>query len=138
MWRVTSRIPYLCMGWAMVALGFVGVFVPLMPTTIFLILASWFFARSSPQLEAWLLGHPRFGPTLRAWNDTGAVPLQGKIMACLGMTFGFALFWLGARPGIWTALLVGAAMLACAFYVVSRPSAQAADTKAAKEHRSCA
>ena len=86
MWRGVSRVSYLCLGWAMLALGFVGVVVPLMPTTIFLILASWFFARSSPRVEAWLIGHPRFGATLRAWNETGAVPRQAKIMACIGMS----------------------------------------------------
>jgi uncharacterized membrane protein YbaN (DUF454 family) len=121
----------------MVVLGFVGVFVPLMPTTIFLILASWFFARSSPQLEAWLLDHPKFGATLRSWNETGAIPRQGKIMACIGMASGFALFWLGARPGLWTALLVGGSMLASALYVVSRPTAHTAEAEASKEHRSC-
>ncbi len=51
----------------MVMLGFIGALVPLMPTTIFLILAAWFFARSSPRLEAWLMHHPRFGATLRNW-----------------------------------------------------------------------
>jgi uncharacterized membrane protein YbaN (DUF454 family) len=74
MWKATRRIPYACLGGLMVALGFIGAFVPVMPTTIFLILASWCFARSSPRLEAWLLAHPHFGPTLSAWNATGAVP----------------------------------------------------------------
>ncbi len=115
------RIPYLCLGWLMLALGVIGAFLPLMPTTIFLILASWFFARSSPRLEAWLLGHARFGSTLRAWNEAGAVPLHGKIMACIGMTVGFALFCIGAHPSFWLAALVATLMLASALYVVTRP-----------------
>jgi uncharacterized protein len=113
---------YMVLGCLMVALGIVGAFLPLMPTTIFLILASWFFARSSPRLEAWLLDHPRFGTTLRAWNDTGAVSRRAKAMACIGMTAGFVLFMIGAHPGLWLALSVAAVMLASAFYVVSRPS----------------
>lgn len=117
-----TRIPNVCLGWLMVSLGLIGAFVPLMPTTIFLILASWFFARSSPRLEAWLLDHPHFGSTLRAWNETGAVPGLAKVMACLGMTAGFGLFLIGTRPALWLAAVVAAPMLASAVYVVSRPA----------------
>jgi uncharacterized protein len=117
-----TRISYVCLGWLMLVLGLVGVVVPLMPTTIFLILASWFFARSSPSLEAWLLGHPRFGATLRAWNETGAVPRGAKAIACIGMTAGFAMFWIGAHPAPWLALAVAGVLLASALYVVTRPT----------------
>ncbi len=117
-----TRIPYICLGWLMLVLGLIGAFVPLLPTTIFLILASWFFARSSPPLEAWLLGHPRFGATLRAWNETGAVPRGAKAMACIGMTAGFAMFWIAAHPRPWLALAVAGVLLASALYVVTRPA----------------
>jgi uncharacterized membrane protein YbaN (DUF454 family) len=132
------RIPYLCLGWAMMVLGFIGAFVPLMPTTIFLILASWFFARSSPRFETWLLDHPRFGLTLRAWNEAGAVPRHAKIAACIGMTIGFALFWIGAHPSFWLAALVAALMLASAVYVVTRPSPRDAALKHTEESCPCA
>src|SRR6187551_2804897 len=59
------RVVYFCMGCVMVALGAIGAVTPLLPTTIFLIIAAWCFARSSPRLEAWLLNHPTFGKTLR-------------------------------------------------------------------------
>lgn len=132
------RIPYLCLGWAMVTLGFIGAFLPLMPTTIFLILASWFFARSSPRLETWLLDHPRFGPILRAWNDTGAVSGYAKVAACIGMIAGFVLFWISAHPGFWLAVLVAAPMLASAVYVVTRPSPRNAILKHTEENCPCA
>jgi uncharacterized membrane protein YbaN (DUF454 family) len=122
MHEAMTRVPYICLGWLMLVLGVIGAFVPLMPTTIFLILASWFFARSSPRLEAWLLGHPRLGATLRAWNETGAVPRGAKAMACIGMTAGFAMFWIGVHPSLWLALGVAAALLASALYVVTRPT----------------
>lgn len=135
MWREPSRLSFLCLGWVMLTLGVVGAFVPLMPTTIFLILASWFFARSSPRLESWLLEHPRFGPTLRAWHETGAVPRHAKVLACIGMAGGFALFWVGAHPRLWLAAVVGALMLASAIYVVTRPSPPVTGPM---EKRSCA
>jgi uncharacterized protein len=116
-----TRIPYYCLGCLMLVLAVIGAILPLMPTTVFLILASWFFARSSPRLEAWLLTHPRFGNILRAWHTTGAIPRAAKIMACVGMTSGFVCFWLGAHPQLWLAACVAGALLASAYYVVSRP-----------------
>lgn len=115
------RIPYFCLGCLMIVLGFIGALLPLMPTTIFLILACWFFARSSPRLEKWLLTHRRFGATLRAWQESGAISRSAKLMACAGMTTGFGLFWIGAHPKPWLAAGVAALLLASAFYVVSRP-----------------
>lgn len=117
-----ARTGWLLLGFLCLGLGFVGAIVPLMPTTIFLILAAGCFARSSKRLEAWLLDHPRFGPALRAWRAEGAIPRQGKRAACIGMTIGYALFWLGARPGWGLGLAVAAMMLACALWIISRPT----------------
>ena len=135
--RGMARIPYLCMGCLMLVLAVIGAILPLMPTTIFLILASWFFARSSPRLEAWLLTHPRFGATLHAWHSTGAIPRPAKAMACAGMTIGFVFFWLGVHPALWVALGVAAFLLASAFYVVSRPEPAKFPIHANKDNCSC-
>ena len=115
------RIVYFSLGWVMVALGVIGLIMPLMPGAVFLIVAAWCFARSSPRFEAWLLEHPTFGKPLREWRASGAIPRSGKIMACLGMAFGFATFYYAAAPSVLLALAVAAGFLACAAYVVSRP-----------------
>lgn len=107
----------------MVALGIIGAFLPVMPTTIFLIMAAWFFGRSSPKLEARLLADPRFGPTLIRWQEKGAISPRAKFYACLGMSAGYAIFWYSTQPelllGVIVALLIGASAL----YVLSRPNA---------------
>ena len=122
-----KRWVFLALGVLFVGLGIIGAFLPLMPTTIFIILAAGCFARSSPRLEAWLLNHKTFGPSLRAWRENGAIPRKGKIFACLGMGFGLALFfwaWL-AHPNrhVWVAVMVTAIIGACPAFVVSRPDA---------------
>lgn len=116
-----GRTAWLLLGLVFVALGIIGALLPLMPTTIFLILAAGCFARSSPRLEAWLLEHRRFGPTLRAWRAEGAIGRKAKAMACTGMAAGYGMFLWGARPGLPLALGVGAGMGACALYVLTRP-----------------
>jgi len=115
------RPVYFVLGLVMLALGLIGIVVPLMPTTIFLILAAWCFARSSKRAEAWLLNHRYLGPAVVAWRQNGAIARKHKLMAVTGMAAGFLVFFIAAHPGLWLALGVGAAMLACALFVVSRP-----------------
>ena len=105
----------------MLMLGIIGIVTPLLPTTIFLILAAWCFGKSSPRLEAWMLNHPRFGPSLRRWREEGAIPRRAKWMAVTGMSIGYALFWMQVRPGWMLASVVGVFLLGSAIYVVSRP-----------------
>ena len=74
---------YRALGVVSVALGVIGAILPLLPTTPFLILAAYFFARSHPEWEARLLAHPQAGPAIRAWRDHGAIPLIAKRTAAV-------------------------------------------------------
>ncbi len=121
----TSRMMrgvFLVAGIFFVALGFIGAFLPVLPTTPFLILAAACFTRSSPRLENWLLQHPRFGSLLRAWRERGAIPVKAKLMALGGMAIGFAGFWFGSHPGPWLTAAVALLMLTGLAYVFTRPS----------------
>jgi uncharacterized protein len=115
------RIIYFCLGWVMVALGVIGLVMPLMPGVVFLIVAAACFARPSPRLEAWLLDHPTFGKPLRDWRAAGAIPRPAKAMACAGMAIGFVVFCYSVNPSMPLAAGVAVLFLACAAYVVSRP-----------------
>lgn len=111
----------LSLGWFFVAVGVIGAFLPVLPTTPFLLLAVACFARSSPKLEAWLLDHPRFGPSLRDWREKGAIPRKAKIAAVVMMSVSYAIFWFGTSPPFWRAVLVAALMIGPAIFVVTRP-----------------
>lgn len=84
------RVLWLAAGLVSLGLGIVGIFLPLLPTTPFVLLAAWCFSRGSTRCEAWLLGHKRFGPMVRDWRRYRAVPLRAKQLAWVTMSVGSA------------------------------------------------
>lgn len=72
------RALYLTGGIVSLGLGLIGVVLPLLPTVPLLILAAFFFTRSSPKLERWLLEHPRHGSSIRLWREKGVISAAGK------------------------------------------------------------
>jgi len=79
--RTWLRWLLLACGWISVALGIVGIFVPVLPTTPFLLLAAACFVRSSRRFYLWLVTHPRLDPWIRDYLDGEGIPLKGKVYA---------------------------------------------------------
>ncbi|WP_422376469.1 YbaN family protein [Roseibium sp.] len=115
------RTTFKILGTGCVGLGLVGAFLPLLPSTIFFILAAGCFARSSPALEARILNHPVFGPPVIAWREHGAIGKKSKTLAVAGMAFGYGVFLFTSQPALWLGLGVGLFIAGCAAYVLSRP-----------------
>ncbi|MCF2859734.1 YbaN family protein [Pseudoalteromonas sp. SMS1] len=104
-----------------VGLGFIGMALPVMPTTVFFILALACFSRSSPKFENWLLTHPKFGPSLIAWRAHQVVPPKGKWGAGIGMLIGYILLCFSQAP--WYVLvLVAIIEVSVLAYLLTRPS----------------
>ncbi|WPB80117.1 YbaN family protein [Archangium violaceum] len=120
----TSRFRYAFMGlgFICVGLGMLGAFLPVLPTTPFLLVALWAFSRSSRRFHHWLYSHPRFGPRLREWREHGTIPVKVKVSAvsAMAISFGFMAFVVRVK---WPVLVAtGVFMLVGATYVLSRPS----------------
>ncbi|MEE9147558.1 MAG: YbaN family protein [Candidatus Tectomicrobia bacterium] len=74
---------YILAGWLCLGLGFLGVFLPLLPTTPFILLAAFCFSRGSAALHQWLLAQKSFGPLIRDWNQHGIIRPRVKWTSCL-------------------------------------------------------
>ena len=115
-----KRPVYRVLGVCSVLLGIIGAVLPLLPTTPFLILAAYFFARSHPEWEAKLLAHPSAGPAIRAWRDHGAIPLVAKRLATLLMTVSVVGGWFAlVEPWRYLPLTISVLVLG---WMWSRPS----------------
>lgn len=90
LWRIGA--------FAALALGLIGLAVPLLPTVPLLIVAAWAASKSSPALEQRLLAHPVYGPHIRAWRERGAVPRRAKWLATIGMTASAILLQFTSAP----------------------------------------
>lgn len=110
-------------GAAALLAGIVGIFVPLLPTAPFVLLAAWCFSRSSQRCERWLLAHRRFGPLVRDWRQARFVPLRAKQWAW-GMMAAGALWagWLLPVPWAWLPALCCLAVGAWLYRLPTRPS----------------
>ena len=116
-----QRHLWLAGGFLSLLLGFVGIFLPLLPTTPFILLAAFCFSNGSPRWERWLLTHPRFGPMTREWREHRAVPRRAKQLAIAMMTVSsVGCWWVLAHPWRW---LPGLCCLAVGIWLWRLPDA---------------
>ena len=116
---VVMRV-YSLLGLVLLAIGIIGMWVPVLPTTIFLIGAAACFARSSPRLYAYLMSHPRLGPPLQHWFEEGAISKRGKATALFGMGIGMIVVVLTVQHPGWIAF-AAVVIVASGWYVMARP-----------------
>lgn len=116
-----KRLWWKIAGLTAVALGVVGIVVPLLPTTPFLLLAAFCFDRGSPKLHAWLVNHAHLGPIIENWNTHGAVPTSAKIFAVVFMSAVLLAGVYFTLP-LWVLGLQAVIFLAVAIFLLTRPA----------------
>lgn len=119
--KLSLRWLWLSLGLLFLAIGLIGVVLPVLPTTPFLLVATAAFAKSSPRLHAWLIAHPVLGPPILNWQEHGAISLKAKKLAIGTMMVTFVASVYFGLP--WQALLgQGVLMAIGAGVILTRPS----------------
>ena len=116
------RVFYLLLGWLFFTLGAVGVILPVLPTTPFMILALWAFAKSSMRFHRWLYNHRFFGPPLQQWEQYRIIPLAAKIMAISVMSLSLVYLLMFTPVVIWLKITAAILMIYGAIFILSKPS----------------
>ncbi len=115
------RLFWIAGGLVSVAAGVVGIVLPLLPTTPFLLLAAYCFARGSQRLHNWLVHHPRLGPPIRDWQRHGAISRRAKQLAMLAIGAVFlASYLFGAPTRVIIIQLV--VLSAVSLFILTRPN----------------
>jgi len=116
------RIMWFISGCICVALGAIGILLPLLPTVPFLLLAAFSFAKSSDMAHQWLINHRTFGPPIQDWRQSGAIRKPAKILSTFSILAAFIIsLFLGIA---WWALTLQAIVLTCvSVFIWSRPEA---------------
>lgn len=112
----------LILGLVSTLLGIVGVILPLMPGTVFLLIAAWAFSRSSIRLHAWLHQHPLLGRTIRDWRQHRIIPPKAKFLAIANMSAGFAYAVIVLGDTWIVPTVVGGTLVPVALWIATRPS----------------
>ena len=120
--EVVVRAAYFILGWVFFALGAIGVLLPVVPTTPFMLLALWAFARSSDRFHHWLYHHRFFGPPLQQWNEYRVIPLYAKILSVSFMSISFVMMLFFSPLVMWFKLTIASLMLYGAWFILSKPS----------------
>lgn len=108
-----TRWLWLALAYLSIGMAALGVLVPGLPTTEFVLLAAWAASRSSPRLSAWLENHRLFGPLLRNWRDGGVITRRTKLVA-----FAIMILTVAHTPSV---IFAGLGMSCGALWIWSRP-----------------
>lgn len=118
-----QRLLWILAGVLSLLVGFIGIFLPVLPTAPLILLAAFCFSRGSERLEAWMLNHRRFGPMIHDWRRNRSVPLRAKQLATVMMAASsLGTWWWVQSPWRWAP---GIACVCVALWLWSLPTSQA-------------
>lgn len=121
----SKRAVYGVLGWFFVGLAVAGAFLPLIPVTINVILAGFFFARSSERFDNWLVNHRVFGPIITDYRNGVGFSVRAKVIAMAAMSTSIAAStWYAISNGApgWLAFVMFAIWVWASWFILKQPT----------------
>lgn len=109
--------------WICFAVGIIGAFLPILPTTPFLILSAFLFSKSSPKFHAWLLNLPVAGEGIRDWQHNRVIRPRAKILCSAMILLSLVIIYLNVKIALIVKIIVTVILVSVWGFVVSRNSA---------------
>jgi uncharacterized membrane protein YbaN (DUF454 family) len=117
-----KKITFLILGHLCLVLGIIGAFLPIMPTTPFLLLAAFFYSKSSDKLHLWLTNHKYLGPPLRDWQERGVIGMKAKILATVMILLVLIFRFPTLKVQLAIKILAGTVLMGVLIFIWTRPS----------------
>ncbi len=113
---------YNILGWITLSLGVIGAFLPILPTTPFVLLASYFFSKGSPKFYHWLLSSKLFGSIINNWNKYGVIDIKSKLIAGSFLVSVGALYFFYSQYSIYIKSTILCVFTLVLLFIFTRPS----------------
>lgn len=117
-----KKMTYLIIGHLCLILGIIGAFIPVLPTTPFLLLAAFLYSQSSPKLHNWIISHKYLGPPVKDWQDRGVIGLKAKIIATVMIILVIGLRFPSLAVNMWIKVSATIILMAVLIFIWTRPS----------------
>ena len=117
------KIIFFFFAWISFVLGVIGIFLPILPTTPFLILSAFLFSKCSPRFHAWVMSLPFAGPAIRDWQHNRVIRPRAKVLCASMILLSFLIIWI--NPKIFLALKIAVTLIlgSVGAFVVTRKNA---------------
>jgi uncharacterized membrane protein YbaN (DUF454 family) len=120
--RKPLRPFFYLLAWVWLALGVLGIFLPILPTTPFALLAAWCFSKSSEKWHQWLISTPHLGPVILDWEKHGVIGKRAKLLACSCLILLFSYTLIFVNVSLWVKIFVSLIGVSVLVFILTRPS----------------
>lgn len=117
-----KKVIFLLLGHLCLVLGIIGAFLPVLPTTPFLLLAAYLYSKSSDRLHNWIIAHKYLGPPLKDWQESGVIGLKAKWLATIMILLVIGWRFPILNIALWIKIFASSVLLAVLVFIWTRPS----------------
>lgn len=117
-----KKMFYLMIGHVCLILGIIGAFLPILPTTPFLLLAAFLYSKSSTRLHQWIISHKYLGPPLVDWQERGVIGMKAKILASAMITLVLVFRIPSLSVALGIKIFASAVLISVLIFILTRPS----------------